>query len=165
MNLSRRRFIKFTGTTVLCTCLGAPGTSGCASNPESDTPPLPTGSYRVETDRVHVALARAGALLNVGGAVKCTLDDRQGSAGKVIIVRPGKTDYRAFADACTHNGKELNYLHGEGLLACCGRSSRFELTGKVIHGPAEDALRRYRTWEENGELVIEIGEALATNAP
>jgi Rieske Fe-S protein len=94
--------------------------------------------------------------LELGGAAKCTLKDVDGSERKVIIVRPGQRDCRAFADACTHNGKELNHLHSQGLLACCGRSSRFDLAGAVIRGPAEDTLPSYQVWEEGGELVIEI---------
>jgi nitrite reductase/ring-hydroxylating ferredoxin subunit len=156
MSLSRRTFIKLTGTTVVCTCIGALGTSGCASNPTSSTPPLPEGSYRVEDGRLCIALSAVGTLLSVGGAATCTLENGNGSERKVILVRPGEADYRAFADACTHNGKELDYLHAEGLLACCGRSSWFDLSGQVIHGPAEDALPRYQVWQEGEELVMEI---------
>ena len=118
MSLSRRAFIKLTGTTMVCTCIGALGASGCASNPTSDTPAAPAGSYRVQDGRVYVTLSEMGTLLGVGGAVKLTLGDASGSKQRVIIVRPSETDYRVFADACTHNGKELNYLHREGLLAC-----------------------------------------------
>jgi len=156
MRLSRRAFIKLTGTTVVCICIGVPGTSGCAGNPMSDTPPAPAGSYRLQDGRVHVTLSEIATLLGVGGAVKCSLEGVNGAERQLIIVRPSEADYRAFADLCTHNGKELNYLHGEGLLACCGRSSRFDLAGTVVKGPAEDALLSYRVWLEDGELVIEI---------
>lgn len=97
-----------------------------------------------------------GDLLGVGGAVKLTLGGADGSQRKVIVVRPGEGDYRAFADACTHNGKELDYLHSAALLACCGKSSRFDLSGEVLQGPAEVALSCYRVWREDGELVIEV---------
>jgi Rieske Fe-S protein len=156
MNLSRRSFIKLTGTTVVCTCIGALGTSGCAGNPTSDTPSAPADSYRVQDGRVYVTLSEVETLLGVGGAVKLTLEGINGSERKVIIVRPGEADYRGFANACTHNGKELNYLHAEGLLACCGRSSRFDLAGNVIKGPAEDSLLSYRVWQEGGDLVVGI---------
>lgn len=95
-------------------------------------------------------------MLGVGGAVKLTLEDVNGSERKIIVVRLSEEDYRAFADACTHNGKELNYLHRKGLLACCGRGSRFDLAGHVIQGPAEEALSRYPVQQEGGALVIEI---------
>lgn len=154
MSLSRRTFIRLTGTTVVCTCIGALSASGCASNPTSSTPPAPEGSYRVQDGRVYLALAKVGTLLGVGGAVKLTAGDLNGAERKVIVVRSGEADYRAFADACTHNGKELDYLHGEGLLACCGRSSRFDLAGDVLHGPAEDPLLSYQVWHDGAELVI-----------
>jgi Rieske Fe-S protein len=85
-----------------------------------------------------------------------TLENVNGSARKLIVVRPGQADYRAFANVCTHKGKELNYVHSKGLLACCGRGSHFDLTGNVIHGPAEESLPSYRVWQEHGELGIEI---------
>jgi len=156
MSLSRRSFIKLTGTTAVCTCIGALGTVGCGGNPTSSTPPAPAGSYRVQDGRVYLALAELGGLLGVGGTVKLTVGIVNGEERKVIVVRPGEVDYRAFADACTHNGKELDYLHGEGLLACCGRSSRFDLAGAVLHGPAEDPLPSYSVWLEGAELIIEV---------
>jgi len=159
MSPSRRAFIKLAGTAMVCTCIGALGTSGCAGNSTSSTPHAPKGSFRVQDSRIYVSLSEVGTLLGVGGAVKFTLADGVGSERTVIVVRPGETDYRAFANACTHNGKELNYLHAERLLACCGRSSRFDLSGEVIQGPAEETLLSYRVWQEGGELVIEIQAA------
>ena len=156
MGLSRRSFIKLTGTTVACTCIGAMGTSGCAGSATSSVPSAPEGSFRVQVGRLRLALSEVGTLLGVGGAVKLALADPNGSERKVIVVRPGKADYRAFANACTHNGKELDYLHAEGLLACCGRSSRFDLAGEVIHGPAEHALPSYPVVREGDEMVIDI---------
>ena len=156
VTLDRRAFIKLTGATVACACFGALGTSGCSGSATSSTPPVPEGSFRVVDGRVHLTLAEVGTLLGVGGAAKLTLPDADGRERKVILVRPGEADYRAFANACTHNGKELNYLHAERLLACCGRSSRFDLAGEVIQGPAEAALPSYPVWQEGTELVIDI---------
>jgi len=106
--------------------------------------------------RLIVALSAVEDLQGVGGAVKFTLSGDSGSERKGIVVHMADKEYRAFADACTHNGKELNYLHAEAKLACCGRSSQFDLAGNVIKGPAEDALVRYPLWQEGEELVIEI---------
>jgi nitrite reductase/ring-hydroxylating ferredoxin subunit len=156
MNLSRRSFIKLAGTTAACACLGALGTAGCASGSTSTTPPAPAGSYRVQEGRIHLDLSVAGALLGVGGAVQLVVPDLAGAERSVIVVRPAETGYRAFANACTHNGKELNYDHAEGLLACCGRSSRFDLDGHVLHGPAEDPLPVYPVRQTGGELVIDL---------
>ncbi|NIV38441.1 MAG: Rieske 2Fe-2S domain-containing protein [Anaerolineae bacterium] len=156
MDLSRRAFVKLVGASAACACSGVLGIGGCAGNPTATTPPAPEGSYRFEDGRLRLILSEVGTLLGVGGAVKLTLPDADGPERKVILVRTGEADYRAFANACTHNGKELNYLHAEGLLACCGRSSRFDLSGKVVHGPAEDALPCYTVRQEGKELVIDI---------
>jgi Rieske Fe-S protein len=154
MSLSRRSFIKLTGTTAVCTCIGALGISGCGGNPTSNTTSAPAGSYRVQDGRVYLDVSRLGTLLGVGGSVKLTVAGANGEERKLIVVRPGEADYRVFANACTHHGKELDYLHGKGLLACCGRSSRFNLAGDVLHGPAEDPLLRYQVWREGVELII-----------
>ena len=154
--MERREFIKLTGATVVCMCAGVLGASGCGGKPTSDTPCAPVGSYRMEDSRLIVALSAVEDLHAVGGVVKFTLSGEGDSERKVIVVHVADKEYRAFADSCTHNGKELNYLHAEGKLACCGRSSQFDLAGNVIKGPAEDALVRYPLWQEGEELVIEI---------
>ena len=156
MSMSRRAVLKLTGTTAVCACVGVLGTSGCAGNAASTTPAAPEESYRVQDGRAYLVLAEVGDLLGVGGAIKLTVGEANGAECKVIVVRPGEADYRAFADACTHNGKELDYLHDEGLLACCGRSSRFDLAGAVLHGPAEAPLLSYQVWHDRTELVIEL---------
>ena len=156
MAMDRRAFIKLTGTTVVCLCAGALGPSGCGGKPTSDTPAAPEGSFRQQEDKIILALSEVDGLNSVGGAVKLAPQTAAGSELKIIVVRVGDEDFRAFADSCTHNGKELNYLHEEARLACCGRSSRFDLAGNVIRGPAEVALPRYRTRREEGRLVIEV---------
>jgi len=155
MSLSRRKFIKLAGTTAVCACAGVLGTSGCGGT-TSNTPSAPAGSYRVQNGSAYLALSEVEPLLGVGGAIKLTVGNANGEERKLIVVRPGEADYRAFANACTHNGKELDYLHGDGLLACCGRSSRFDLAGGVIHGPAESPLSSYQVSLEGAELVIDL---------
>ena len=156
VELSRRAFVKLVGASAACACTGVLGMGGCAGDPTATTPPAPEGSYRIEDGRLYLALSEMGTLLGVGGAVKVTLTSVVGPEQKVIVVHAGDADYRAFANACTHNGKELNYHHPEGLLACCGRSSRFDLAGEVIHGPAEEPLPSYPVMREGDELVIGI---------
>ncbi|MGD2177306.1 MAG: Rieske 2Fe-2S domain-containing protein [Anaerolineae bacterium] len=158
MAISRREFTKLAGTTVVCACVvGAAGMTGCTSERGiSDTPSAPEGSYHGEGNKVIIALSEVDALREVGGAVKLPLRAEDGSELQVIVVHSTDVDYRAFADRCTHKGKELNYLHQEKKLACSGLRSQFDLQGSVIRGPAEDPLSRYRLWREGEELVIEV---------
>jgi Rieske Fe-S protein len=156
LTISRRAFIKMTGTAVVCTCMGLVGTGGCTARRTSDIASAPAGSYRLEDGRVIVALPDLETLQDVGGAVKLALGAEGGSERVLILLRLGADDYRAFADRCTHNGKELDYGHEEGMLACVGRGSRYDLAGDVIRGPAEDPLLRYLVRLEGEELVVEV---------
>ncbi len=156
MDINRRAFLRLTGTTAVCMCAGALGVSGCGGKPTSDTPAAPVQSYRVVDGQVIVELAAVEALAEVGSAIKLALAGQSGSEVKIIVVHVAKDHYQAYANACTHNGKELNYLHQEQKLACCGRSSQFDLAGNVVRGPAEKALLRYDTGLAGESLFIEI---------
>jgi Rieske Fe-S protein len=152
--ISRRVFIKGSGAAVVCAC--AVGATGCGSRPTSDTPVAAEGSYRIEDDLIVFDLSRLDALRPVGGAVKLTVQSGTGSELKLVVVHSTDDDYRAFTDCCTHNSKELNYLHEDGKLACCGLGSEFDLAGNVLEGPAEDALARHAVRLEGDELVVEM---------
>lgn len=152
--VNRREFIKLAGATAACMCAGV-GICGCAGEATSDTPSAPVGSFRVQDGFVTITLSRAEALTPVGGAVKLA-PSAGGSERRIIVVHSAYCEYRAFSDSCTHNGKELNYLHEDGKLACCGRSSQFDLEGKVLRGPAETSLLRYPLHKVGEELVIEV---------
>jgi nitrite reductase/ring-hydroxylating ferredoxin subunit len=110
------------------------------------------GSYRRKDDKVIVTLSAAKELAAVGGAVRLALDE---GAVKLIVVHPEDQVYAAFADRCTHNGKELDYLHREGEIRCSSRKSRFDLAGGRIKGPATSDLVVYPVHKEGDELVIE----------
>ena len=157
MTIRRREFIKLTGATALCACACGVGISGCSnSTGVSNVPLAPEGSYRRDGGRVIVSLTAADQLNPVGGAVKFTLDGGEDAGEKIVIVHSGDETYQAFADRCTHNGKELDYLHEGKKLQCRSGKAQFDLEGNVIKGPAESALLAYPTRREGDKLVIEV---------
>jgi Rieske Fe-S protein len=119
----------------------------------------PEGSYRVEGRQVVLDVAAVDELQTVGDAVKLTVRRDASSGRKLIVLRVAENKFRAFRDVCTHNGKELNYLHDEAVLACCGLSSRFDLSGRVLEPLAEDPLTRYAVAMLGEELVIATQDA------
>ena len=153
MTIGRRAFLKLGGSTMACACAGTVGISGCALAGAARTPAAPEGSYRREGDKVIVTLSAAGELATVGGAVRVALD---GGEVRLIVVHPEDQVYHAFADRCTHNGKELDYLHEEGEIGCRSRKSRFDLGGSLIKGPALGGLAVYPVRRQEDELVIEV---------
>ena len=122
----------------------------------SETSSAPPGSFHSEGDRVTLYLSAVDALQEVGGAIKLTITDQEGLERKIIIMHTDADTYLAFADQCTHNGKELNYLHEDRKLACAGLGSQFGLSGQVIRGPAVEAVYLYHLRIEGDGLVIEL---------
>jgi nitrite reductase/ring-hydroxylating ferredoxin subunit len=161
MNVTRREFVEITGATVVCACVAcALGSTGCAAGrTTSETPSAPQGSYRKDGDRVIVSLSKLDDLEEVGGAVKFTLDQQAESELKIILLRESDDSYRAFADRCTHSGKELNYIHQDRMLQCASGKAQFDLDGNVLKGPAEEPLRIYGLKLEGDDLQIVFGEA------
>jgi nitrite reductase/ring-hydroxylating ferredoxin subunit len=155
--INRREFIKLTGATALCACAGAAGLSGCSnSGGASNIPLAPQGSYRWDGGLVIVSLTAADALSPVGGAVRVTLDAGEDAGVRMVILHSGDETYRAFADRCTHNGKELDYLPEAQKLQCRSGQAQFDLEGHVLRGPAERALPVYPTRREGDQLLIEV---------
>ncbi len=156
--VNRRAFIKLSGAAVLCACAEALGLSACSIwRSEWDVPYAPEGSYGREGDKVIVSLSATNLLREVGAAVRLRLGHDKDSEQRIIVVRSNVDAYRAFVDHCTHNGKELYYLHEENVLRCYSGRSYFDLEGQVIKGPAEIALHPFQTHRAEDELVIEIG--------
>jgi nitrite reductase/ring-hydroxylating ferredoxin subunit len=158
MTIERRAFLKLAGSTMVCACAGAVGISGCGLAGAANTPAAPEGSYRREGDKVIVTLSAAGTLAAVGGAVRLAL---HGGEVVLIVVHSGDQVYHAFADRCTHNGKELDYIHEEQEIRCRSRKSRFDLAGALIRGPAMGGLVVYPLHRQEDELVIEVNSDLS----
>ncbi len=155
--ISRREFIKWTGATALCTCAGAAGLCGCSNSGRASNIPLaPQGCYRREGDLVIISLAAAVPLNPVGGAVRVPLGGGDDAELRMVIVHAEGETYRAFADRCTHNGKELDYLPENQKLQCRSGRAQFDLEGKVLRGPAERALQVYPTRRERDQLLIAV---------
>ncbi|WP_411106130.1 Rieske (2Fe-2S) protein [Streptomyces sp. cmx-4-9] len=72
---------------------------------------------------------------------------------KLIVSCPAQGEYKAFSAQCTHAGCVLDTIdEGEGNCPCHG--SRFDAaTGKVLRGPATEALPAVPVRVENGNLI------------
>lgn len=156
-NINRREFVKLTGATAFCACVGAAGLCGCSNSGRASNIPLaPEGSYRREGDLVVVSLAAAGPLKPVGGTVRVILGGGEDAELRMVIVHAEGETYRAFADRCTHNGKELDYLPEAAKLQCRSGQAQFDLDGEVLRGPAKRALQVYPTRREGDQLLIAV---------
>lgn len=72
----------------------------------------------------------------------------------VIVARISSTDFSAVSAACTHEGFTLVYEQASARFHCNNHGSNFSSDGKVINGPAAQALTKYKTTLEGNNLRV-----------
>ena len=96
-------------------------------NPTSISLPATTdGSYPLDLSAVQYAV-----LQQVGGAVMVVVGGR-----RLIIARTAADTYTAYTATCTHDSCSLPLPSPSGVITCPCHGARFDLTGKVLRGPA-----------------------------
>ena len=79
---------------------------------------------------------------------------------KIYVVRTDQGFY-ALSSVCTHLGCMTRYDKEGGQLACPCHGSRFELDGRVRHGPAPKPLPRLSVALERGMIVVDTAKRVA----
>jgi cytochrome b6-f complex iron-sulfur subunit len=115
------------GVAVLAACGGGAGDETPAATPGAD------GSLAQVAD------------IPVGGAISA-----MAAAEKILLVQATAGVITAFSAICTHQGCTVG--PGNGELDCPCHGSRFELTGAVITGPAEEPLTPYEVHVKDGAV-------------
>jgi nitrite reductase/ring-hydroxylating ferredoxin subunit len=121
----------------------------------------PAGAVRIESGLVTIDLARTPELARAGGAVKIVDSARK---LQIVVARPGKSDFVALDQKCTHGGGSLTYVHRHKHLYCtCWGHAIFALDGSVIRWPNTQKPRPLRTHtaERRGNLLAVRVEGLA----
>ncbi len=72
----------------------------------------------------------------------------------VIIIRTGANDYTALSAICTHQGCIVSYNASTNELPCPCHGSKYNLSGKVLNGPAQANLEQYMVNVEGNILRI-----------
>jgi Rieske Fe-S protein len=71
-------------------------------------------------------------------------------------VRDSATTVRAFDPICTHRQCVVTYQASEHTIKCPCHGSKFDLDGRVIHGPAPRALGTYAASLEADRVVVTL---------
>lgn len=90
---------------------------------------------RAWAKKVAVALAKLPRLAKVGGYMVVKIKGRP-----ILLIRDSKTSVRAIHPICSHQKTQVIYDHGSRKIVCPNHGSRFELSGKVLNGPAKKPL-------------------------
>jgi|WetSurMetagenome_2_1015567.scaffolds.fasta_scaffold00396_12 Rieske Fe-S protein len=144
-SISRRDFLKKTGTTALAAAMAGP-LVGMEADAASGKPPLPMQPITLDlSDANYTVLAKAG------GAVK--IPNPHDAKKPIIVSRVSDGEAAAFSSKCTHLGCEVP-LPENNVITCPCHGSKFDASGKVTHGPAGKNLMQFSATISGNTLTI-----------
>lgn len=143
--LSRREFIKNVGSTALAVAIVSP-VLGMEANASSGKAPLPMEPITLDLTKPDYT-----ALSKVGGALK--IPNPHDKHKPIIVSRTSETSVAAFSSKCTHFGCEVE-LPENNIVSCHCHGSKFDSTGKVVHGPAKKDLAAFSAVLEGSIITI-----------
>jgi len=157
-NMNRRQFLKKSSMTVVVTSTSLCGLSGlnsCATITKNGrTPAINSGSYTFSQNILAIDLSKEPHLEKVGGAVKIKHDEIPDG---IIIAHVDQGRFEIASLLCPHRGVEVNYKHSEKRFQCASLgSSKFELDGTFISGPADEPLKAYEADLTDHVLTIRL---------
>ena len=106
---------------------------------------------RVWAKKIGLDLRRAAELKQPGGT---KLIDYRGT--QILLVRDQKGGVHAINNTCTHKKCKVAYRAAADNLFCKCHRSAFELSGKVVAGPAPRPLTTYPAHIKNDKLIVEV---------
>jgi Rieske Fe-S protein len=98
-----------------------------------------TGITVLKNGKLQISLAANKVLAKVGGAVTVGLND--GSELAVVRTAAGIKGFTALSLTCPHNGATVMQQGNDWI--CPAHGSEFTLAGKLLRGPARQALSTY----------------------
>jgi Rieske Fe-S protein len=104
-----------------------------------------------KADSVTLNLAEHPKLSQPGGSV--LVEGKDGDV-RMIVIRKADGALVALSLACTHWGCDVDWFAKRAELECPCHGSRFDTTGKVLEGPADEPLATYPVNEADGVVTI-----------
>lgn len=138
-SLNRRHFLQ-----ALAGGLGVVIVGGCSQNDSGkmNRPPTAVANGKEWT-------LSGAAKLSPGQALAFRFPDD--SPGLVFLTQ--QNQWQALSTKCSHAGCTVLWQDGKELLCPC-HHSRFDLTGKVLTGPATEPLTRYSAHRQGEDIII-----------
>jgi Rieske Fe-S protein len=108
-------------------------------------------SKPVLAKKLGLSLDKVEALKKVGGSATVKLDGKE-----MIIIRDSDTTVRALAAKCTHQACPVSYNPSAKKVECKCHGSNFDVSGKVLKGPATVALQSYPASLSDGRIILTV---------
>ncbi len=81
------------------------------------------------------------------------------SAARKVFVIHGSRGFYALSAVCTHLGCVTRHDSSRDRIVCPCHGSSFDLTGRVVEGPARSRLRRLQLTLQRGVLVVDASQS------
>jgi nitrite reductase/ring-hydroxylating ferredoxin subunit len=101
--------------------------------------------------KLAIPLDKAEKLKTLGGSAVLKIKDMT-----ILFIRDSETTIRALDPICTHLGCIVAYNSQAKRIDCPCHGSKFDLDGKVVHGPAAKPLKTYEASISEDRILIEV---------
>lgn len=116
--------------------------------------PADQGCWTYADGKLRLELRRAHELAQPGGAIRL---EGKNLPDRILVVRGDDGNYHAFRNRCQHMGRRLDPVPGTPTVQCCSiNKTTYAYDGKVLHGPAKEAVGTFETRMTDGELIINL---------
>ncbi len=105
--------------------------------------------FAQEADSITVVIDAKSKLNKVGGS-----QTFKTKSGKIVIIRTGESEYKAFQAKCPHKGGPVKYDAAKNQLSCGWHDSIFDMEGKTLSGPSKKPLNVFMA--ESGDKSVKI---------
>ncbi len=137
---TRREFLAWTGKIAIGGMAGLAVLEACeptsfpsaASNSVTPPPPGPDGRIGIDVSD-----------LTSSNPAKMAPGLTGPDGMPVMVTFTGGTSYYAMSMLCTHAACEINSKASNGVIPCACHGSQYDLSGKVVQGPATANLHQY----------------------
>lgn len=110
---------------------------------------------RAHAKKVGLKLAQLTGLAEVGGAQALKI-----KGNDVLLVRDSATTVKAVNPMCTHKKCLVRYNNDTKKLHCKCHKSQFELSGRVLGGPAKKDLATYPAVLTQEQVVLTLPDGI-----
>ena len=149
LSAERRAFIRKAGVFAAMSAFGLGFFTSCGENDDpAPINPVPPGSgVDVDGSTVTIDLTEQPGLTQAGGWMLI-------AQAQVLVVNTGNNAFNALTSVCTHSACDRNWTFASNVFTCTCHSSRFDVEGNVLSGPASRPLRAYATSLDGDILTI-----------
>lgn len=124
--------------TLLESCGGGGGNGGL-TGASGNVQALPSLSGTASNGALALNVGGSSPLASAGGAAIV-----QYQSGYLLVARTGQDAFTAVSAICTHQACIINAIAGSDYVCTC-HGSAFDLSGRVLSGPAPSSLRQFAT--------------------